>query len=159
MTTPKRNGRPISTGSITGPDGEVRTYLHVKRLRDIATRCNERDAEMIELAARGMELLSAKNRQLGKIVGRRAARFKLSGRGIRFTRETAADGIADLAGEQTMTAYIGRDPRFVRVVSGDRLPRGAKLVGRYDHGCDYRAVRDDIRHVLGVETSPRAPTA
>lgn len=152
MTTARRTGRPISTGSVIGPEGEVRTYLHVKRLRDIATRCDERDAAMIELAAQGMELLSAKNRQLGRTVGRRTSRFKPNGRGLRFMVEDAAEGIAELAGDQTMTVYIGRDPRYVRAVSGDKLPRGAKLVGRYDHGCDIRQIRLDIEHAIRVET-------
>lgn len=166
---PKKSGRPIKTGSLTAADGMVRTCLHTKRLRSVSGRLcaymdaraegehefAERmlvemrdDAVLIDLAVQAIELLSAKNRELGRIIGRTRPRHKLEGRGVCFTAETAADAIADLAGDMTMTVYIGRDPRFIRAMSGDRLPRGATLIGRYDEGCDIRMVRADIEHAI-----------
>jgi len=166
---PKKSGRPIKTGSLTAADGMIRACLHTKRLRAASGRlCAYMDARqtghhkvardmlikmrddpaLIDLAVQTIELLSAKNRELGRIIGRTRPRHKLEGRGVSFTAETAADGIAELAGDMTMTVYVGRDPRFIRAMSGERLPRGATLIGRYDEGCDIRVVRADIEHAI-----------
>jgi hypothetical protein len=166
---PKKAGRPIKSGSLTAADGMIRACLHTKRLRAASGRlCAYMDAReighhkvakrmlvemrddavLIDLAIQAIELLSAKNRELGRIIGRTRPRHKLEGRGVCFTTETAADGIADLAGDMPMTVYVGRDPRFIRAMSGDRLPRGATLIGRYDEGCDIRVVRADIKHAI-----------
>ena len=174
---PKKTGRPIKSGSLTASDGMIRACLHTKRLRAVSGRlCAYMDARsqgedeiadamlvemrddavLIDLAVQTIELLSAKNRELGRIIGRTRPRHKLEGRGVCFTAESAADGIADLAGDMTMTVYIGRDPRFVRAMSGDRLPRGAMLIGRYDEGCDIRVVRADIQHAILGKTAAQA---
>lgn len=166
---PKKSGRPLKTGSLTAADGMIRACLHAKRLREVSGRLcaymdvretghhkaakrmladMRDDAVLIDLAVQAIELLSAKNRELGRIIGRTRPRHKLDGRGVCFTPENAAEGIADLAGDMTMTVYVGRDPRFIRAMSGDRLPRGATLIGRYDAGCDIRMVRADIEHAI-----------
>lgn len=162
---PRKAGRPITTGSLAAADGMVRTCLHLKRLRAVSGRlCAYMDARetghhkvakamlaemrddavLLDLAVQAFELLSEKNRELGRIIGRTRPRHKLEGRGVCFTPETAADGVAELAGDMPMTVYVGRDKRLIRAMSGDRLPRGATLIGRYDEGCDVRQVREDI---------------
>lgn len=179
---PKKFGRPIKTGSLTAADGMIRACLHTKRLRaasgrlcaymdarqaghhkvarDMLAKMRD-DAVFMELAVQTIESLSAKNRELGRIIGRTRPRRQLEGRGVCFPVETAAEAIADLAGDVAMTVYVGRDRRFIRAMSGECLPRGATLIGRYDEGCDIRVVRADIEHAIvgKFDRSPQVDSA
>lgn len=71
-------GRHYSTGSVTDADGNVRAYLHIKRLRALSesTEVHCRHAPMLQAAAEAMEILAKRNQRMGRELGARfVARF------------------------------------------------------------------------------------
>lgn len=136
-------GRPVSSGSLTDSEGGVRTYLHANRLDKLAEKYGGRDGELMRCAAAAMRLMAKKNRAMGRKVGSHMA-AELAGRGLSIPRDEAAERIAELAADGEVTVYIGREPNRVRVMRNGRLPRGAKLIGTYDAGCDFRHIAEDL---------------
>lgn len=137
-------GRPLSTGSMFDSEGGIRAYLHVNRLRKLSEKIGGADGALLDAAANVMMRLARKNRRLGQRAGAAMKKQILTERGVSFAREDAAEGIAELAADGAVTAYIGRDPNRVRVMRDGRLPRGAKIIGTYDAGCDYRQIVEDL---------------
>lgn len=144
--------RPFTSGSLTDAEGGVRAYLHIKRLRDMAGSIDVhcRHASALLAAAQALELLSARNRRLGRELGAMLGKRVLTTKGASLRAdcpETPA-AIADLAADAPVTVYIHRAPNRIRVTTRDRLPRAAKVVGRYDAGSDYRRITQDIQEAL-----------
>jgi len=139
-----KGGRPISTGSVVDAEGGVRAYLHIKRLRDVAAKLEGKDQTFVLLAVEAMQALSRRNQVMGRRIGNFEQKRKASGRGLSFARDEAAEAIAELAADGAVTAYIGRTDSRVRVIRNGRLPRGARLIGTYDAGCDYRHIAEDL---------------
>lgn len=147
--TKRETGRPVSSGSLTDSEGRVRAHLHVTRLRGLAQKYGGRDGALMAIAAEAIVLLSKHNRTLGRIAGNATKKRAMTNRGASFLAPAAAEAIAELAADGPVTAYVGRDPRRVRVIRNGRLPRAAKLIGTYDAGCDFRHVQEDIEATIG----------
>lgn len=138
-------GRPVSTGSVADAEGGVRAYLHIQRLRRLAERVGGKDGQLLTSAAEAMQLLARRNQKLGRTVGARMSRRRINERGASFGPREAAEGIAELANDAPVIAYVGRDPRRVRVIlATGRMPRGAKRIGQYDETTDYRQIVGDL---------------
>lgn len=141
-------GRPVSTGSVTRPEGWSRAYLHVQRLQRIADRVGGKDGELLLAAAAEMRHLSARNKEMGRKLGSKMPRAKPEHKGASFPVSEAAEGICDLAADGPVTAYTTtRCPGKVRVTRADRLPAGARRIGRFDIASDYREVERRVMEV------------
>lgn len=140
-------GRPVSSGSVVDAEGGVRAYLHVDRLRRIAARVGGKEGQLLEAAAEAMRTLAAKNQKLGRQVGARMQRSQVKHRGESVPLAQAAERICELASDAPVVAYIGRDKGRVRITTGDKLPRGAKRIGRFDISADYRDVKRRVEQV------------
>lgn len=148
-------GRPFTTGSLTMPDGGLRTSLHVTRLRRLADKAVEQGdahaAKVLTTAAQAMELLSKRNRTLGRELGQTLQRRVLTNKGASLRRDCPDTPavIADLAADQPVTAYINhRQPQRVRVtVASNRLPTGSTVIGRFDVASDYREIARRVQEV------------
>lgn len=142
-------GRPVTTGSLSDAEGGVRAYLHIHRLEKMAADVNVhcQYAPALLAAAEAMRLLSARNRRLGRDLGAYHAKrvLKAKGASLRPDCPQTPEVIADLAADQPVTVYIGKDPRRLRVTTRETLPRAAKVVGRFDAGTDYRVIERVVR--------------
>lgn len=148
----RMGGAPITTGSVKTSYGGVLASVHVARLRKIAATETGRRKEHLLAAVECIQALARKNRRLGAQVGATAKRKLLTHRGVMLSgkpEDIAAD-IAELAGDQTVTAYLYARGR-VRVTTQEQLvgPAENRRIGRYDAQCDYRDVLADVIEALG----------
>lgn len=141
------SGRPISSGSVMAPDGTIRAYLHIDRLRRIASKLDGNDAEFLRIAADVIAVLSERNRVMGRKLGGKTRRRSIDDKGASFTVADAAEGICELAADGPVLAYIGRTKGRVRVTRSEKIPSGAVRIGRFDIGADYREVDRLVRAV------------
>jgi hypothetical protein len=142
--------RPFHSGSLTDAAGGVRAYLHIKRLRALAEKAEPHEAITLRMAAEAMQLLAKRNRRLGRDLGAVLAKRVLTHKGASFRADCpeTPEAIADLAGDGPVTVYVGRDHRRIRVTNRDRLPRAARVIGRFDMGTDFRVIERAVREAV-----------